>query len=64
MSIQFPSLTPYEQAALLYAERHDIHAYNVTDNTMTYYESYSNEGTFKATVNLDTLKEVREQVKY
>jgi hypothetical protein len=63
MSIQFPPLTPYEQAALQYAEKHGIHTYNVVGNTMTYYESYPNEGTFKATVNLDTLKEVREQVK-
>lgn len=63
MSIQFPPLSHYEQAALQYSEKHGIHAYNVTNNTMTYYESYPNEGTFKATVNLNTLKEVRTQVK-
>jgi hypothetical protein len=53
----------YEQAALQYAEKHGIIEYSITDNTMTYFESYPSEGTFKATVNLDTLKESRSQVK-
>lgn len=57
----------YEQNALLYAERYGVIEYTVEDNKMTYFEKF-NEGrgvtaVYCAEVNLDTMKEERNQIK-
>ena len=53
----------YETKALLYAEKFGIRDYTVKGNAMVYKEEFPTEGTYKATVNLDTMKETRKQVK-
>lgn len=54
----------YELEALCYAEKHGIIEYHVTNNRMVYYPTYPMEHTtYKAEVNLDTLKETREPLK-
>jgi hypothetical protein len=53
----------YELNALLYAEKYGIIDYKVKGSKMTYYETYPNEGTFKAVVDLKTMKETRTHLK-
>ena len=53
----------YESKALQYAEKYGIIEYIVKDSLMTYIEVLPLEGTFKATVNLDTMKETRILIK-
>lgn len=52
----------YDQLALKYAEKYGIIDYKVINNEMVYYEYLPNE-TYKAIVNLDTMKESRSSVK-
>lgn len=57
----------YEHKASLYAEKHGIVEYDVNNNKMNYYEIVD-EGrdelsVYNATVNLNTMKEKRIQVK-
>ena len=49
----------YENKALLYAEKYGIIEYEVKKNKMHYTEHFRMEGTYHATVNLDTMKETR-----
>jgi hypothetical protein len=50
----------YDNKALLYAEKYGIPAYEQEGNEMTYWETFTMEGMrYKATVNLDTMKETR-----
>lgn len=48
--------------ALQYAEKYGVIDYEVSGDKMIYFESYPNEGTFKAEVNLDTMKEIRTRI--
>lgn len=56
----------YDQKALIYAEKYGVISYSVEGNSMTYYEealeSFEQLAAYKATVNLDTMKESRELV--
>lgn len=52
----------FEATALAYAERYGIVDYTVVGDTMTYFETFPTEGTFKATVDLNTGKETRKSV--
>lgn len=57
----------YEHKALLYAEKYGIVEYEVNDDIMSYYEVID-EGkdelsVYNATVDLNTMKEKRVQVK-
>lgn len=52
----------YDQLALEYAEKYGIINYKVINNEMVYYEYFPSE-TYKAIVNLDTMKESRSSVK-
>lgn len=57
-----------QHKALLYAEKYGIVKYIVKGNTMVYYVNYpqylkSKAYTIKATVNLNTMKETRQQLK-
>ncbi len=53
----------YEEKALLFAEKYGVIEYEVQGNTMVYYQTYTLENrTIKATVNLDTMEETREQI--
>ena len=56
-------MNKYELKALKYAEKYGIINYSVKNNVMTYIEFLPIEGTFKATVDLDTMKEVRTLIK-
>ena len=52
----------YNQKAIEYAERYGIIKYKVTKNEMVYREEIKREGIYKATVNLDTMKETRKKL--
>lgn len=52
----------YEHEALLFAEKYGIVDYEVVGNEMIYKEYFSSE-TWQGTVNLDTMKETRKQIK-
>lgn len=52
----------YSAIALGYAERYGIIDYTVDGNTMVYRESFPTEGTYEATVELDSLTETRRAV--
>lgn len=52
----------YESKAIRYAEKYGIRDYKLKKNIMTYREKYPTEGIYKATVNLDTMQEVRKQL--
>ena len=52
----------HEQKALLFAERYGIIDYKVVKNLMIYNEVFPT-GTWKCTVDLYTMKEVRKQIK-
>lgn len=52
----------YTKKADLYAEKYGIVDYMVEGNLMTYYEKFSKEETYKAEVNLDTMKETRKLI--
>lgn len=59
------NLNGHELNALRYAERHGIIDYTVEGNEMKYYENFPVErSTYKCVVNLDTLKESRQALKY
>ena len=54
----------YGYIALCYAEHYGIIEFHVKDNLMIYYPTYPMEhATYRATVNLDTMKETREPLK-
>ena len=54
----------YGHLATLYAEDHGIIEYHTNKNTMVYYQTFPYEhATYRAVVNLDTMKETREQMK-
>ena len=58
----------YTTKSLLYAEHYGITQYTTASNTMIYYVSYpeylhNKRYTIKATVNLNTMQETREQLK-
>ncbi len=48
-----------EKKALLFAEKHGIVDYILTGNKMVYYETWGEEGTYKCTVDLVSMKEKR-----
>lgn len=52
----------YTKKADLYAEKYGIVDYKVEGNKMIYYEKFSKEETYKAEVNLDTMKETRKLI--
>lgn len=50
----------YEHEALILAERYGITNYQVKDNIMTYFETFTMERTiYKCVINLDTKTEIR-----
>lgn len=56
----------YEQKAVLYAEKYGIVSYKVEGNEMIYFEeateSVEQIAVYKAVVNLDTMRELRNLV--
>ena len=48
--------------ALIFAERYGIVDYKVVNNQMIYNETFTSE-TWQGTLNLDTMKETRKQIK-
>lgn len=53
-----------ETVALIYAEKHGVIEYHVRKGKMIYYTSFPMEHmTYKATVDLETLKETREPLR-
>lgn len=48
--------------AILYAEKHGIIEYQIENNSMIYYEKWSNI-TYKCILNLDTMEETRKPLK-
>ena len=57
-------MNDYEHKALLFAEHYGIIEYYVKGNTMFFYPTYPMEHmTYKAVVNLDTMKETRKPLK-
>lgn len=55
-------MTDYEMKALIFAERYGIVDYKVVNNQMIYNETFTSE-TWQGTLNLDTMKETRKQIK-
>ena len=52
----------YENLANIYCDRYGVRGATVKGNKMTYIDELPSE-TWKATVNLDTMKETRKQIK-
>lgn len=52
----------YYKKALGFAERFGITEYKVKGKEMVYKEKIRGEGTYKATVNLDTMEETRKHL--
>ena len=55
-------MTDYDLKAIKYSERYGVRDYKLKKNIMTYREKYPTEGIYKATVNLETMEEVRKQL--
>lgn len=55
-------MTNFEMKALEFAERYGIASYTVVEDKMYYKEYFGNEE-YEATVDLNTMKETRKQVK-
>ena len=56
------TMNEYELKALRFAERYGIFNYEVQGTEMTYTEVFRTEGTYKAVVDLKTMKETRKQI--
>lgn len=53
----------YQRKALLYAEKHGIVEYEIKNNKMHYMEEFTSSR-YKVIVNLDTMLEIRKEVKH
>ena len=61
---EYHGMEKYDYRALCFAEEYGIIEYKVSKNEMIFYSSYPLEHmTYKAIVNLDTMKETRTAMK-